>query len=870
MAGVTPFNRWLKQRRKELGLTQRDLAGYISCAEITILKIEAGERRPSRQIAEQLAAVFDIPKDERLAFVRFARSKAPPSLVAAELSPPAGAPWRTHYFQQTNLPTILTSLVGREQAVRDIQNLLLQKQVRLLTLTGPPGIGKTRLALQVAVDALEHFEDGVFWVDLAPTRDPGAVISTIARSIGVTEAEGMPLTARLVQHVREKRMLLLLDNFEQVLPAAEYVVALLKASPWLKVLLTSRETLSLLSGRQFQVAPLQLPDLAQLANVASVAQSPAVALFVERAQAIKPRFALTQKNVTDVAEICINLDGLPLAIELAAARVATHTPHQIRVALANNGLEVLAAELYDLPPRQQTLYTAIDWSYNLLHSAEQQLFVRLGIFMGSWSLDAAKAVCNASEDLIIPALEGLEGLIKKNLVLQQEAPSADDDNPRFGMLETIREYARERLRASGVVAPLQQQYADYYLWLAEQAAPELTGAQQQIWLQRLADEYDNLHAVLDWAKESRQPDLSLRLAAALWRFWYVRGYFSEGRAWLEDALAGSTESGQRAIRATVLKGIGSLAKEQGDYTDAWRYFEQSLALMRAEDDKRGVATLLNNLGVVAYEQSKFTTASRLLQESLAIQRELGNEQGMADALNNLGITAMFQGAYAAAEAFYTESMGLREKLGDTRGYAAVLSNLGIVVKERGDYAVARSYYERSLAIEQELGDQWSIANSLINLAEIAELVEDYTRASALYSQSQSMCQALGDKRGIAIALCGNGRLTYKKRDYPQAAELFVKSLELYKDQENKRGIAACLAGLGGVAVAEGEAHRAARLLGAVDSLLKSTKGALDAADQLAYDQHVASTRAQLEAAAFATAWAAGQAMPLDEAISELV
>jgi predicted ATPase/transcriptional regulator with XRE-family HTH domain len=475
MDATLSFGQWLKQRRRALDLTQAELARRLGCATVTLQKIELDERRPSKELAERLSELLQLPAAERAAFLRVARAE----LTADRLAEPAVgrqgvAPWQAQPHPTHNLPLQLTSFVGRELELAGVQQMLLDPAIRLLTLTGPGGTGKTRLALQVATAQLDAFRDGVWFVDLAPISDAGLVVTAIAQTLGVRQSGGQTLLEGLTTALRERQRLLVLDNFEQVLDAATVVSALLGLAPQLTVLVTSRETLHLYGEHEYPVPPLPVPDPHRLPALEAVSQYAAVALFIQRAQAVKPDFQVTNATAPAVAEICERLDGLPLAIELAAARSRHFAPEALLARLASR-LRTLTGGARDRPARHQTIRAAIDWSYNLLAPDEQRLFWRLAVFVGGWTLEAAEAVCNREGDLALDMLEGLQSLADKSL-LRQEMGS--DGEPRFRRLETIREYAREHLEESGEAEELRQRHAAYFLALAERAEPELRGHEQ--------------------------------------------------------------------------------------------------------------------------------------------------------------------------------------------------------------------------------------------------------------------------------------------------------------------------------------------------------------------------------------------------------
>ena len=756
------FGSWLRGRRKELGVTQEELAERIDCSLTTIQKIEAGGRRPSGQIAHLLAHYFRVPADEQEAFVTFART----GRVATESPEPLAsegnsrAPWRGAYMHKTNLPAMLTPLIGREYIEQEIREMLLQPKLRLLTLSGAPGIGKTRLALQVASDLVEHFEDGAYLVDLAPVSDPDLVIPAIVHALGLRETAGQSIEDLLLSHIRGKRLLLLLDNFEQVLDAAPVVVGLMQASPWLKVLVTSREALHVRGERRFSVLPLELPDPKLLPTtdpdaVLLLSHNPAVELFVERTQATNSDFTLTAENAQDVAAICISLDGLPLAIELAAARAVVLSPRQIRASL-DNRLKLLAHGARDLPVRQRTLREAIGWSYDLLQAEEQRIFRRMSVFVGGCTLEAAESVCKYEGDLSVDTMGRIVSLTDKSLLLRGR-PTTE---PRFGMLETVREYAFEQLEVSRELEMAQRRHAAYYEKLAEEAESQLTGQEQEAWLRRLENEHDNLRAALRWCIEQGEAEVALRLGGALSRFWYRRGHITEGRKWLGKALAIAEQKLQPAdklsiedarpmieVWAKALNGAGILASIQGDYGESRSRFEVGLILVRRLGDKQSIVNTLHNLGTVAQEQGDHGTARSMHEESLILRRELGDKRGIAMSLNNLGIILKEQGDYARAHSLQEEGLALRRELGDNWGVAMSLNNLGVVAAEQQDHVSARSYLEQSLALRQDLGDKVGIASCLEELGRVATLSaqgdkQALKRAAVLFGAAEALREAL--------------------------------------------------------------------------------------------------------------------------------
>jgi predicted ATPase/class 3 adenylate cyclase len=805
-----------------------------------------------------------------------------------------------------NLPVQPTPLIGREQVSAAACGLLRRAEVRLLTLSGPGGTGKTRLGLQVAADLLEDFDSGIYFVPLAAIRDSALVASSIARTLDIQEKAGQVLLDSLKESLREQQILLVLDNFEQVVTAAPLVAELLAACPRLKCLVTSRVVLRLRGEHEFPVPPLELPDPRHLPTVETLSQYAAVALFIQRALAIKPDFRVNNDNASAVAEICVRLDGLPLAIELAAARIKLLPPQAILARLGRR-LELLRGGARDVPDRHQTLRHAIAWSYDLLEAGEQALFRRLAVFAWGCTLEAAEAVCQALDNLAAGAgqvLDGVASLLDKSLLRQQEQASGE---PRFRMLETIRGYGLECLTASGEEAAVRRVHADYYLALAEAAEPALTGPAQATWLERLEAEHDNLRAALQWAEESGEAEVGLRLAGALCQFWLIRGHLHEGQERLARLLGLAGAARRTAARAKALTGAGHMAQNLGDYAAARALFEESLALWREIGNLQGVATSLNNLGWVALMQGDYAVARTLSQEGLLLWREIGDQQGIATSLNNLGWVAEAQSDYAAARSLHQESLDLQQELGDKRGIAYSLTNLGWVEHKQGNYERATVLLEEALTLLQEVGAKQIIAFASAILAEVAHDQGEDGRAAVLIEQSMTLYRELGGESGIhiplrifgaithaqgdtgrAVALLEEslallraigrkwdmtttlnrlGRVTHAQGDTRRALALLEESLTLCRELGDKHGLAECLEGLAGVAMAQRHLEYAARLLGAAAVWREAIGAPLSPRERASYDRDMSAVRAGLGEAAFATAWATGQAAPLDQVIT---
>ena len=766
-----------------------------------------------------------------------------------------------------NLPVQLTPLIGREQEVAAVQHLLERENVRLVTLTGPGGTGKTRLGLQVAAELCDWFPDGVHFVNLAGTLDPAFVLPTIAQALGLREVAGQPLLEHMKGELHQKQLLVVLDNFEQVVRAAPQLVDLLAACPKLKLLVTSREVLHVRTEQEFAVPPLALPDPTHLPALAELAHYAAVTLFMQRAQAARPEFQLTAANAQAIAELCVHLDGLPLAIELAAARINL-LPPQALLARLGQRLLVLTSKAQDVPARHQTLRNTIAWSYQLLDAQEQRLFRWLSAFVGGCTLEAIEAVCAALDTSNGAGwmLDAVASLIDKSLLQRREQEAEES---RLVMLETIREYGLEALKASGEMEVIRQAHATYYLQVAEEAEPELGGLQAVVALERLEHELDNLRAVMRWSLEREEMggsiEMALRLGAALWQFWRVHGHVSEGRTFLERALVKSTGI-EAPVRVKALIAAARLADSQDDTDRAEALCEESLALCRELGDTRGIAVSLHLLGKIANWRSNRVVAES--EEALALYREVGDKDGTASSLADLAHHVYHQGEYARGISLHEEALVLWREVGHmdrvAQSYVCVAEMLFF---SQGDPARVYTLLDEGLALSRELGYKLGIAKGITLSGELALSQGDEALARSLIEQSLVLCRETGNQEDFARSLFVLGRVVESLGDYAAARALYEESLAIRRVVGDNRHIASCLEGLAGLFVERREPVRAVRLWGAAEALREARGTPMPPVYRADYERSRAAASAQLGEQAFAAAWAEGRMMTLDQVLT---
>ncbi len=860
---TTTFGALLRQYRLHAGLSQEMLAARARLSASAIAALERGRRTaPYPGTLTLLAEALGLTSAERAALVE---ASGRPPVEQAHLLASAPSSAAVPPLVIAPLPAPPTALIGRERAEAEVAYLLRPGAARLVTLTGPGGVGKSRLALAVANALRDAYPDGVAFVDLTPIRDPTLVPATIARALGLGAATGATIQL-LGERLREERLLLVLDNVEQVVDAAPLLAQIVAACPYLALLATSRTALRVRAEQRFPVPPLPLPPTGQ--SLEDAASNMAVRLFVARARAVRPEFQLDADNARAVAEICRRVDGLPLAIELAAARVGLLPPPALLQRLTRR--MALAGGARDLPVRQRTLRAAIDWSYDLLPEMERALFRRLAVFVGGCTLDAVADVC--AHGLPLDPLDGVASLVEQSLLRLED----NAGEPRVGMLETIREYAWERLAGDGETNATRRAHALHYLALSEAAEPALHTPMAGAGLARLEWEHDNLRAALKWTWEQGELTLALRLAGALWWFWHVRGYLGEGRGWLERLLtadAAGPGSAPAAVRARALMGAGWLALYQYDHARAAELFAEGTAT----EPGRGVAFSAPDRAIMdalrARAEGAYARARVLLEECVDRLRAVGDRGSLAHgglglALARLGMVAGEQGDDARATTVWEECLSLHRALEDREGVAVALLGLADVARDRGDTARVRALCADALAVFRALGARWAIGFALNDLA-LADYQEGTMEAAAARAaESAALFRAIQSASGLAEALATRGYALGTQDDAEGARAALSESLRLAWAAGPRWLVATDLEGLALLDAAQGQAQRAALLLGAAGRLRCVMGAPLPPSWRADYERTVSSVRAQLGPSAFGSAWADGEGASLERIIAD--
>lgn len=734
-----------------------------------------------------------------------------------------------------NLPFQMTSFIGREQELAEIKRLLgLTSQPgsskigsRVLTLIGAGGTGKTRLSVQIATEVLEYYPEGVWQVELAPLSDPALITQLIATTLNLTEQPGKPLAATLLEYLKPRRLLLLLDNCEHLIEeCARLADQVLRSCPQVQILATSRESLGISGEITFRVPSLSAPNPKRMPPVDKLGEYEAVKLFMDRALAANPNFNFTSQNAPALVQLCYQLDGIPLALELAAARIKMMTLEQIASRL-NDRFKLLTGGVRTALPRQQTLRALISWSYDLLSEGEQVLWRRLAVFAGGWSMEAAEQVCAGGSLEDFEILDYLTQLVNKSLVVFEEEAGG-----RYRFLESIRQYGREKLQEAGEIAEFQARHLTYFAAMGEQAVPHLMGGHEQVnWLKRLETEHDNLRTALEWAGQSgpQNIEIGLKLGTALWKFWETRGYLTEGRERLDKLLAQAREAelaGSSAF-AWALNRASLLAWRQGDLAAAQPLGEEALGRMRTLDDRVGTGATLTNLANLLLDQGKTAEARHYLEESLEMLRQAGDRQRVAIALANLGVLDLNQGDFAAYK-LLEESLEIFRELKNQTFTALVQSNLGVAAMLKGELQLARTQLLESLAISEELGNTHITGTTLNNLGLCEQQLGDFSKA-----------------------------LTHHR-----------KSLQIFGELGNQQEIAHCLVGFAGLALRQRQPDQAARLLGAVEAVLNNSGGTLIGYEKVEYEQALSGSRQSLSSGSFDTALVAGRGLSIEQASAE--
>lgn len=802
--------------------------------------------------------------------------------------PAAFPPLRSLDARPHSLPLQLTRFVGRERELGEVRSTL--RSARLVTLTGTGGSGKTRLALQVAADLLEEYPDGTWFVECAGTADPALVPRVVSSTLGIREQQGRLILDTLVHHLATKTTLLVLDNCEHLLDAcAELADRLLRACAGITLLVTSREPLGITGEVVRRVPPLSIPEATLVPSAEAVAAFEAVQLFVDRAVAAEPRFALTDANAAAVVAICRRLEGIPLALELAVARLQGLPIEQLQDRLEDR-FRLLTGGSRTALPRQRTLRATVDWSHDLLTEPEQILLRRLAVFAGGFSLDAAEQVGGDRQVAPADVLDLLTRLVDRSLAHLETGPASG----RYRLLETIREYALEKLRAAGEEPELRWRHLTYYIGFVEPAEPALRGPDQQTWLDRLHTELDNFRAAFGWSLRQQDPEPALRLASALLEFWVVRADWSEGLEWVERALdlPGKVEP---AMRMKALRAAAELSDVLSDYPRSTARYEESLAIARALGDKRAIAMALDGLAHEAQRVGRITEARPLIEESVALLREVGDEPSIARSLGGL---AWLAGNYTKARALWKENLAIRRRLGNRESVGWSVIQVGHATQGEGDYAAARAAYEESLSIGRNLGYKRMIARSLTQLGEVALLEGKVAEARGLFEetlpiweeighksglqdslrglgdvarqegdlqgaesflrQSLEVCRAIGSLEGEARALQSLGTVAMSREDHDRAESLHREALDLLQRMEHLDGIAVSLRALGTVAAAAGRLHQAARLLSASETLRERVSGTVSPWDRIGFDRAIERSRSRLGTEAFRREWESGR------------
>ncbi len=878
---LVAFHQKIKEYYEGIGVRQKNLAEALNLSPVS-LSYKLNGNRPLKaydvhQIIKTLVSWKVIAKQDQvielLEYVDLGSSsyngeewfqkleiKTKPTNINATILPQKITP--------NNLPAQITSLIGRKKEKDEIIRILNHPEVRLLTLTGVGGIGKTRLSLVVGTELLKEFDDGIFFVDLSSAQTTEAVLWVLTQALELKLSGRQSLIDILKEYIKAKKILLILDNFEQVLPARSIITKLLHMCPGLKILATSREILDIYGEHLYEVPALGFPSNTDGYKPEEILQIESIKLFNQRAQAAKFNFEITKENISAVADICARLEGLPLAIELAAVQIR-FTPPQVLLTHLSSRLETLTSGPNNLPLRQQTLRNLLKWSFDLLTTNEKKMFTHLAVFVNSYGLEAVNYVCFQKGELSPNTSKLLNSLVNKSLL---RLVSGINGENRFAMLETIREFALEQLIKSGECTQVREYHAEYYRKFAITSEPELRGPEQQVWITRLEQEHENIRVALDWLFNKGQLEKALQMCNALGWFWYIRGYSGEGRYWFELGInqfdTQNSAVSTMFVLAKAYLAFARLVQFQGDQELSLCWLEKSLALHRELNDETGIADCLNALGNIASFGGDYSAAKNYYSEGLELRRRSGNKRSIADSLNNLAIIFNIQGEYFQAMRAYKESLEYRRELRDTQGVGDSLHNLATLADFQGDFDRAIQLYQEALIIRRELGHKRGLVDTLENLAHLQSHLQNHVIATELINESLKIAAEIGSKFNIANAKQMLGEIASAKGNYLEAEEHFRKVLAIDGIEEHYSYILPdFLEGVGDLALKTQNYMKAATLYGAAQEIRETTGGVRMSWVAAIFEENLKEVQSQLEPIIFEHCWESGKKLTYDVAVS---